>query len=131
MPGPRRVAGPAGFSLSDAVAVDAPGTWIHISGQVARDAGGEGLRGDLAAQAHACFDQIADALERAGASLEHVVRISAYVTTFENYAAYNDVRAARFAGAPPASTTVQVAGLLGDGAVIEIDAVAFVPDERT
>jgi enamine deaminase RidA (YjgF/YER057c/UK114 family) len=126
-----RVPGPAGFSLSDAVAIDVPGTWIHVSGQVARDADREDLQGDLAAQAHACFDQIAAALERCGASLEHVVRISAYVTTFENYAAYNGVRATRFAGAPPASTTVQVAGLLGDGALIEIDAVAFVPSERS
>jgi 2-iminobutanoate/2-iminopropanoate deaminase len=124
---PLRVPGRGGFSLSDAVAIDLPGRLIYVSGQIAGEAASDQLRDNLAAQADACFDQIAATLERCGASLAHVIRITSYVTTLADYASYNELRAERFGQARPASTTVQVAGLLGEGALIEIDAVAFVP----
>jgi 2-iminobutanoate/2-iminopropanoate deaminase len=122
----QRVSGGAGFTLSDAVVIEGAGRWIHISGQTAHGAGEKPLKGDLGAQARACFDQIETAMRACGGSLADVARITAYVTDLDDYAAYNLVRGERFAGSLPASTTVQVAGLLGEGALIEIDAVAFV-----
>ncbi len=47
-----------------------------------------------------------------------------YITTTENYKATAAVRREFFKGAQPTSTGVLVAGLLRDGAVIEISAVA-------
>jgi 2-iminobutanoate/2-iminopropanoate deaminase len=109
-----------GRTYSAAVATSGPGRWIHVSGQIAPGA-------TLAEQTSGCFDQIEAALGELGGSLEHVVRITAYLTSLDEYPEYNRIRGERFGAALPASAAVQVAGLLGDG-VVEVDAVAFIPD---
>jgi enamine deaminase RidA (YjgF/YER057c/UK114 family) len=113
-------------SYSDVVAVDGPGRWIHVSGQVGMDAEGK-VEGDLTAQTHATLDHIERALGKVGANLGDVVKITVYLTGLEDYASFSKVRAERFGDTLPASAAVQVAGLLL-GAEIEIDAVAFVPE---
>ncbi len=57
--------------------------------------------------------------------LAHVVRITAYLTSLDDFGQLADLRTRRFAGGMPASTALQVAGLLR-GALVEINAVAFV-----
>jgi 2-iminobutanoate/2-iminopropanoate deaminase len=121
-----RVPAATGGSYSDAVSVSGAGRWIHVSGQVAFGPDGT-VSGDMYEQANGCFDHIERALAAIGAGLEHVVRITTFVTTLDDYAGFGRARSERFPGAPPASATVQVAGLLV-GAAIEIDAIAFVPD---
>ncbi len=113
-----RTPGPAGASYSAGVAASGEGKWIHVSGQIAS-------HGDLAQQTAACFDQIDSVLQRHGGSLKDVVRITAYLTTLDEYSEYARVRGEKFGDALPASAAVQVAGLL-QGALVEIDAVAFV-----
>jgi 2-iminobutanoate/2-iminopropanoate deaminase len=112
-------------SFADAVAVDAPGRWIHVSGQVGMDEDGK-VEGDLAAQSHRTIDHLERILAEAGAALSDVVRIVVYLTSLDEYAAFSAVRSERFGDSLPASAAVQVAGLLL-GAAIEIEAVAFVP----
>jgi enamine deaminase RidA (YjgF/YER057c/UK114 family) len=121
-----RIAAATGGSYSDAVAVNGSGRWIHVSGQVAFGADGT-VSGSMYEQSLGCFDHIERALARFGADLSHVVRISTFVTSLEDYAGFAQARAERFGSAPPASATVQVAGLLV-GAAVEIDAVAYLPD---
>jgi 2-iminobutanoate/2-iminopropanoate deaminase len=117
---------PSAFaSFSDAVIVSGPGTWIHVAGQVAMDDDGR-VSGDLAHQTHVTLDNIERILVRAGADLSHVVRITVYLTSLDDYADFSRVRAERFGNALPASAAVQVAGLLLN-ALIEIEAVAFLP----
>jgi 2-iminobutanoate/2-iminopropanoate deaminase len=84
---------------------------------------------DLGEQAELCFGSIERVLAEAGATLADVVRITAYLTTLDDYAAYSEVRKRAFGEAFPASAAVQVAGLLG-GALVEIDAVAFLRSQR-
>jgi enamine deaminase RidA (YjgF/YER057c/UK114 family) len=115
-----------GWSYSDVVSVSGSGRWLHVAGQVAFDSNRE-VHGSVGEQAHGCFDHIEAALARAGAGLEHVVRITAYLTDLTDYAAFSAARAERFGANLPASSAVQVAGLLV-GASVEVDAVAFVPD---
>ena len=93
---------------------------MYVSGNLAPG-------GSLAEQANGCFDRIEEALRAVGGSLEHVVRITAWLTRLDGYREYNRVRGERFKANLPASAAVQVAGLL-QGALIEIDAVAFIPD---
>ena len=81
----------------------------------------------MAEQANGCIDQIEAALRAVGGSLQHVVRITAWLTRLDEYGEYNRVRGERFGANLPASAAVQVAGLLR-GALIEIDAVAFQTD---
>jgi 2-iminobutanoate/2-iminopropanoate deaminase len=113
-------------SFSDVVAVDGPGRWIHVSGQVGMDADGK-VEGDLAAQTNATFDHIERALGKVGAGMGDVVKITVYLTSLDDYASFSAVRAERFGDTLPASAAVQVAGLLL-GAEVEIDALAFVPE---
>ncbi len=63
-----------------------------------------------------------------GGGLEHVVKLTAYLTSLEEYEIYNDVRGEIFGATLPASTAIGIADLIVEGAVIEIDGVAFVPD---
>jgi 2-iminobutanoate/2-iminopropanoate deaminase len=124
--GVTRAANSSGASFSDLVAIDVPGgRWLHVSGQLPIDESGQAVRGDLATQAAACFARMADHLSAAGAGLESVIKITAYLTSLDGYPAYGAARRKAFGDSLPASSAVMVAGLL-DGAAVEIDAVAFV-----
>ena len=118
--GIERVPGARGASFSRAVVVRGAGRTVYVSGHLAPG-------GSMAEQTNGCFDQIEAALQAVGGSLEHVVRITAWLTTLDQYAEYSRVRGERFGANLPASAAVHVAGLL-QGALIEIDAVAFIPD---
>lgn len=114
-------------SYSDVVAVDDPGRWIHVAGQVGMDDEGK-VEGDLAAQTNATLDHVERILAKVGASLADVIKITVYLTSFDDYASFSRVRAERFGDRLPASAAVQVADLLL-GAEVEIEAVAFVPEQ--
>jgi 2-iminobutanoate/2-iminopropanoate deaminase len=115
-----------GPSISEAVVVEpAPGgRFVYISGQVAHDPEAEGK--DLGTQAAGCFDQMERILARCGGSLADVVRVTAWLTSLDDYAEYDRVRRERFGDSLPASASMQVAGLLGRDTKIEIDAVAYI-----
>jgi 2-iminobutanoate/2-iminopropanoate deaminase len=116
----KRVPGAGSATFSKAVVVSGAGRTVYVSGNL-------NPRGSMAEQTHACIDEIEAALRAVGGSLEHVVRITAWLTSLDQYGEYSRVRGERFGGNLPASAAVQVAGLL-QGALIEIDAVAFIPD---
>ena len=118
--GIERVPGARGATFSKAVVVSGAGRTVYVSGHLAPGR-------SMAEQTNGCFDQIEAALRAVGGSLAHVVRITAFLTSLDEYAEYSRVRGERFGANLPASAAVQVAGLL-QGALIEIDAVAFTPD---
>lgn len=125
--GVERIRGVRGRSYSDAVVVTEPaakGRWIYVSGQIAAGVTEGEEPGHLGRQARACLEQIDEILNTCGATLEDVVRMTAYLVSLENYEEYSGVRAEKFGDAFPASVAVEVSGLLG-GALIEIDAIAF------
>lgn len=113
-------------SFSLAVVTDGAGRWVHTAGQVGFGDNGTVVSGGIAAEAEATFDRIEDILTQAGGDLTHVVRMGVFLTSLEEYSEFTEVRKRRFPKGLPASTAVQVAGLLA-GASIEIDAVAFIP----
>lgn len=115
-----RVPGAGTATFSKAVMVSGAGRTVYVSGNISPS-------GSMAEQANGCIDQIELALRAVGGSLDHVVRITAWLTALDEYGEYNRVRGERFGANLPASAAVQVAGLLR-GALIEIDAVAFIPD---
>lgn len=110
----------SGASYSKAVVVRGAGRTVYVSGNIAPG-------GTMAEQANGCIDRIEAALRAVGGSLQHVVRITAWLASLDEYTEYGRVRGERFGANLPASAAVQVAGLL-QGALIEIDAVAFIPD---
>ena len=126
-----RQAGPAGLSISNSLRVQEPsGTWIYVSGQFGTNEAGAVTPGGLAAESKAALENVLKAVREAGGTAADVVKITAYLTSLDDYRRYNEVRQEVFAPKLPTSTAVAVAGLILKEASIEIDAVAFVPNEE-
>lgn len=124
---PQRGPWPERWTFSPAVRA---GSFLFISGTTATDERGEIVgRGDIVAQTRHIYRKFASILAAAGATLHDIVETTEYVTTTENYRRTADVRREVFGGPPyPTATGVIVAGLLREGALIEISAVAVLPD---
>jgi len=104
------------------------GNMLFITGmdasQVDPATGKPVIKGDIVEQTRVIYEKIKAILEAAGAGFDDVVWTTDYITTTENYKATAEVRRQYFGGNFPASTGIIVNGLLGKGALIEIDAVA-------
>lgn len=123
-----RQADPGGRSFSNSLRVHEPsGTWVYVSGQFGTDDAGAVVPGGLAAESKAALENVLKAVREAGGSAADVVKITAYLTSLDGYPRYNEVRREVFGANLPASTAVAIAGLIVPAAVIEVDAVAFVP----
>ena len=108
------------------------GSTIAVSGTTAVGPdGGIVGRGDAHAQAARCIEIIAAALGEAGAGLEHVVRTRVYLTDIGDWDAVGRAHQEAFGDIRPASTMLEVARLIGDDMLVEIEADAVVPDGNT
>jgi 2-iminobutanoate/2-iminopropanoate deaminase len=105
-------------------AIDAAGL-VFCSGQTPIDpATGELIDGDIGAQTRRVLQNLQSVLEAAGLSMGHIVKTTVFLMDMADFAAMNAVYAEFFPDAPPARSTVQVAGL-PKGARVEIEAVAL------
>ena len=105
------------------------GRLVSISGQVAFDESGQLVgRDDPEAQARQIFENLRRCLAAAGATFEDVVKLTYFVT---DIASLNAVRRVRDTfvdtSRPPASSAVQVAGLILPELLMEIEALAVIP----
>jgi len=121
---------PVGWTWADNLSHDLGvqvGDTIWVSGMIAFDPEGNLVgEGDARAQADKIFSNIAEILAVGGATLNDVVKITAWLTDFSNYSSYNDARAAAFPDRLPASATVHSPELVKPGLLVEIEAVAVV-----
>lgn len=119
---------PSAPGFTQGVEAIGPGRIIYISGQQGLDADNK-VVGDFEAQVVAAFDNIKAILADAGASFDHVVKLNHYFIDLKAHQRLlGPIRARYFVGRPqPASTTVQVGGLVRPGALYEVEAVAIVP----
>jgi len=116
---------PERYTFSPAVRA---GNLLFLSGATATDEGGDVVApGDIVEQTRVIFRKFERLLQAAGGGLEHIVQTTDYITTTENYARTADVRRELFKGRYPTATGVIVKGLLREGAVIEISAMAVLP----
>ncbi|MGF1593538.1 MAG: RidA family protein [Kiloniellaceae bacterium] len=108
------------------------GVTLHITGQVAWDADGKVVgRGDVAAQTAKTFENIKVIVEAAGGTLEDLVSMTIYFLDRDHLPAIQEVRR-QYIKTPgaPASTAVQVAGLVIPELLVEIAPVALIPHKR-
>ena len=100
------------------------GDFLFTSGQVAIDpATNEFVGGDIEAQTRLVLSNLRAVLAAAGAGMGDVVKTTVFLTTMDNFAAMNAIYAEAFGEAPPARSTVAVAGL-PKGALVEIECIA-------
>ena len=113
-----------GFGYSHVVA--ATGRLIAVSGQVALDESGQLVGpGDPEAQARQVFENLRRCLAAADATFADVVKFTVYVTDLATMTAVRAVRDEYVdTTRPPASSAVQVAGLVLPELLLEIDALA-------
>jgi 2-iminobutanoate/2-iminopropanoate deaminase len=102
------------------------GDTLYISGIVPVDADGNVVGDDAAAQARQVFANMGLVLAAAGATPADVVKVTVYLLDIDDRPAINPVRKEFFGSARPASTLVEVSRLAVPGALLEIEAVAFV-----
>ena len=116
--------GTGGQSLPFCQATVANG-FVFVSGQVALGDDGEVIPGGIVAQAHHCIQSIRAILEKAGCTLQDVVKVNVWLDDPRDFQAFNRVYASYFQQALPARACVQSA-LMVD-AKVEIEVIALQP----
>lgn len=119
---------PRGYSNG----VAASGRIVFVAGQVGWNASGQFEANDFVGQARQALANLVAVLAEAGGRPEHIARMTWYVVDKDEYLAnsgelgraYREVIGSHF----PAMTAVQVAGLVEDGARVEIEATAVIPE---
>jgi len=101
---------------------------VFVSGQGATDPATGKLAGsDVETQTLQCLRNIDAILKAAGSGLQHVLRCGVFLIDMREFPKMNASYSRMFGEHRPARTTVQVAGLPGDGLLVEIDAIAYLP----
>jgi 2-iminobutanoate/2-iminopropanoate deaminase len=104
------------------------GDFIFVSGQVAKDEGGNMICGTIEEETRATIEAIGRILAQDGAQLSDVVRVTTYLEDARDFGRYNKVFAEYFKDAVLARTTVQARAVINTK--IEMDAIAYKPRTR-
>ncbi|MGH3453364.1 MAG: RidA family protein [Nocardioidaceae bacterium] len=110
-------------------AVAFTGQTVVVSGQVPIDAHGQVVgEGDVEAQVRQVFANLASALAATGCGLGHVVKLTVFLTDIGDLEAFRRVRDEHIdIERPPASSLVEVSGLVHPAFRVEIEALAARP----
>lgn len=101
---------------------------VFVSGQVGYDMVNKRYFGtDVETQFRGALDNLSSVLQAAGTDLAHVVKTTVFLTDSAQFPTINEIYRAYFPEEHPARSCVIVAGL-PLGALIEIEAVAVLPD---
>ena len=102
------------------------GDTVYVSGTVAIQDDGSVGPGDVYGQARRCLDIIGAALAQAGSGFGDVVRTRIYVTNLHDWKEAARAHGEVFGEVKPATTLVEVAGLVDPEALVEIEAMAVI-----
>ncbi len=104
------------------------GPFVYVCGCTSATPAGLVGKGDPYAQTIQTLATIRDALERAGATMEHVVRTRIYVRRMSDWQAVGKAHGEVFANIRPATAILEVSGLIDPEMLVEIEADAIVPE---
>ncbi len=119
-------------AYSQAIAVSGKARTIYVGGQNAVDENGEVVgKGDIGAQSQRAIENVQTALAAGGAGIEHVVKWNVFIVQgnplLPGFEAFQKAWGDR--PNPPTITGLFVAGLAVPDYLVEIDAVAVVPED--
>lgn len=102
------------------------GQLVFTAGQIGIDpATGEIVSGGIEAETLQVMQNLQNILKSAGSSLEQAIKTTVFLRDINDFSEMNGVYGQYFQSAPPARSTIQVAGL-PKGAAVEIEVVAWV-----
>jgi enamine deaminase RidA (YjgF/YER057c/UK114 family) len=118
-------------AFTNVITVTGPVRTIYIGGQDALDASGSIVgKGDLKLQTEQVFNNLQAALRAGGAGLEHTIKWNIYVVQGQPiqpaFEVFQRVWGRR--PNPPAITVMFVPGLANPDFLVEMDAIAVVPE---
>ena len=103
------------------------GSLLFLAGQIPLDPStGQVVSGTIAEETDRVMANVQAVLGAAGATLEHVVKTTVYLTNMADFPAFNAAYARYFPSEPPARSTVAVAAL-PLGVRVEVEAIAVRP----
>ena len=105
-------------------AVRAGGT-VYVSGCTATVEGEVVAVGDMYEQTRLALQGVVDALSRLGAEPRHVVQTRMYVTDIERWHEVGRAHGELFGDIRPATSMVEVSGLIDPRMLVEVEAVAW------
>ena len=94
------------------------GDFVFVSGHGTNKVGG------IREQTEFVLSEIEACLKAAGSSMAKAVKCNVYLSKLEDYKAMNEAYLGKFGSEPPVRTTVAVAGIPLDGALVEIEVIA-------
>ena len=111
-------------------AVVTRGRLIYVAGQIAMDTSGKLVGpGDFRVQAKQTFENLKAALAASGATFDNVVKLNSYFVDVKQVPVFREVRDQYVNLAnPPVSTAVEVRRLVREEWLVEVEAVAVVPE---
>lgn len=102
------------------------GNFLFASGQIALNpSNGELMNASIAEEANQVMNNVAAILKEAGASFEHIVKTTIFLSDMSLFAEVNEIYGSYFNGDYPARETVAVKGL-PKNVNIEISVTAFI-----
>ena len=103
------------------------GDYVHVAGTTATVDGVVVGQGDAGEQTRVTLRIIGDALAKAGATFEQVVRTRIFVVDISDWQAVGAVHGEVFADIRPVSTMVEVSRLIDPAHLVEIEVDAYSP----
>jgi enamine deaminase RidA (YjgF/YER057c/UK114 family) len=82
--------------------------------------------GDIKVHTKDVLRQIKEELERAGSSMNKVLKCNVYLNDLKDYAGMNEVFRGSFGDEPPVRTTIAAAGGIPGNSLVEIDVIAYI-----
>lgn len=116
--------------FSQVVTTRGSGATIYIGGQNSINANGKVIgKGDIQTQTTQVMYNIDTALKASGATFDNIVKLTIYIVEGQDVSkAFQTAQQVVKFTNPPSITTLIVSGLTDPDYLIEIDAVAFLPD---
>lgn len=94
------------------------GDLVFVSGHGTNKVGG------IREQTEYVLNELDACLKAAGSSMKNALKCNVYLASLDDYKAMNEAYLGKFGAEPPVRTTVAVAGIPLDGALVEIEVIA-------
>jgi enamine deaminase RidA (YjgF/YER057c/UK114 family) len=119
---PKSVAAPIG-TYSHGIEAPPNARWLHVAGQIGVRPDGS-VPATIEEQTEVVWQNILAVLADAGMGIGDVVKITSFLTRFENFPKFAQVRAKYLGSHRPASTLLVISSLARPEFLVEVEAIA-------